>query len=64
MTTGGHSGATVPRATCGGVEGLSMHEAAEITADRLGRVPEPAAPGTAARPSRHQRPGPGHRRRM
>jgi hypothetical protein len=28
---GGHSGTTVPRATCGDVEGLSMHQAAEIT---------------------------------
>ena len=33
MTTGGHSGAypTMPRATCGEVEGLAIHEAAEIT---------------------------------
>jgi Sigma-70, region 4 len=33
MTTGGHSGTypTLPRATCGDVEGLSTREAAEIT---------------------------------
>jgi hypothetical protein len=31
MTTGGHSRTTVPRATCGDAEGLSTHEAAEIT---------------------------------
>jgi predicted DNA-binding protein (UPF0251 family) len=33
MTTGGHSGTypTMSKATCGDVEGLSMHEAAEIT---------------------------------
>jgi predicted DNA-binding protein (UPF0251 family) len=31
MTTGGHSGTTVPRATCGDAEGLSTYEAAEIT---------------------------------
>jgi predicted DNA-binding protein (UPF0251 family) len=30
MTTGGHSGTTVPRAACGDVEGLTLHEAAEI----------------------------------
>jgi len=65
MTTGGHRGTypTMSSAACGDVEGLSIHEAAEITGIGQG-VQEPAAPGTAARPSRRRRPGPGHRRRV
>jgi hypothetical protein len=64
MTTGGHNGTypTMSKATCGDAEGLSTYEAAEITGIGQAAFKSRLNPGTAARPSRHQRPGPGHRR--